>query len=128
MNLRTTDSKFMFIARSRLNDFVTDNWMRQRVECTLDIRVFKMFRYVWKFCLNGLLTGARVLRPAKESIETSWHIKNDLNLCYSANVFLIDLRFCSSICSGSLTVVCEAIAMLFFVYMTVLDLPFTAVK
>ena len=51
-----------------------------------------------------------------------------VNVNVTVNVFLIILRFCSSICHSSLIVVCEAVVTLVFVYITVLDLPFTAVK
>ena len=39
---------------------------------------------------------------------------NYLRFCYSVNVSLIVLRFCSLICYGSLIVVCKAIATLVF--------------
>ena len=119
-SFHTTNCKFMFLGRSGLKDFVTDNWMWRQAEFALilkiDIRVFKMCRYVWNFPLDLLHAGLGVLRPT-EINETSSCIKT---ISVYVNVFLIVLRFCLSICYGSSIVVCEAIATLVFVCMAVL--------
>lgn len=68
----TTNCKFMFIGKSGLNDFATDNWVHQPVEFVLTLKIdVKMCWYVLSFCLDGLLTGVGVLRPTKKSIDTS---------------------------------------------------------
>ena len=85
-------------------------WMPPKYSCLLLVIIILIFCMLFLFNFSNI---------AKYIVATNklehWHIivyTKNLRFCYSVNVYLIVLHFCSLICFGSLIVVCEAIAML----------------